>query len=132
MWTSLRDTREQFGSRFEWLCDSLLRRVQIEYGAGPAGNITVWISTRDAERGPNGWSLISLRLTRTREYRIHQLDNTSHCVLSFGIHVHALGEELGVDFSGLMEPPFTLADLRTADFYVVAREVEWRVEGPEN
>lgn len=129
MSTLVSSTARELEERFYLFNDSLLRKLEITYEETGKRRVVAWVATRDSQATEDdGWVCVRLTILGAQEYRFREAKNTSAQVLSHGIHVCWFDGVVGVDFGHFVDPPNSLAELLSSEFFVTGASLDWTVE----
>jgi len=120
---------ERMLARFYDFGDGVIRGILLRYEAGGTRMIEIQVATRDSETIENeGWVIVRIAIRDVAEFAVREGSRTPIQVLSQGIHLLCLDNQVGVEFGGATDRPESFETLRLSDGYVVGREVEFHVE----
>lgn len=119
-------TVSAFLTRFNSFNDGVLRQVVHRYRRSKLPEALVTISTKD-QQADIGWSNVVLAVEEVSEILFREGGSTRQ-ILSDGLHVAWFGDDVWCDLSPYGPEPETMEDFRQSDFYIVGRQLAWRVE----
>ena len=129
MTTLNQNTTGEFLDRFYSFNDAVLRKLEVSYAEGGERSATVWIATRDAKETTNsGWVCVRLVISQVQDFCFSDAANTTAAVFSNGVHVCWFGGIIGLDFSHFVNPPESVAELKSSRFFAIGSSAEWIVE----
>lgn len=125
-----RNDYERQLARFYDFGDGVIRGILLRYEEGGTRIVEIQVATRDSEGTENeGWVVVRIVIRGVSEFGVREGPRTPIQVLSQGIHLLCLDNQVGVEFGGATNCPESFESLRLSDGYVVGRDVEFQV-GP--
>lgn len=108
--------------------DSLIRTICITCEPGGQRQIETRIAARDNESAGDGWVCVRLILKDVRDYCFADSANTTAAVISNGLHVSTFGDVRAIDFGYFVDPPESLDEQKTSQFFATCGGIDWSVE----
>ena len=125
------DSLPNFLGRFNSLCDSVIRRISIEYTAKRWPDTSLEIEARDEQyHGGSGWSYLLLKLKDVQKMSFCE-GRTSYRVLSDGLLILNIDGKWALCLEE-MDSCQSLDDISEADCFFVCSSVTWSTEEIEN
>lgn len=122
-------TTHEFLGRFYSFDDGVLRKLEIFYTNDGERSVSAWVATRDTQETQNdGWVCVRLVITRAQDFCFTESAKTTAQILSQGIHICWFGETVGLEFGYFIDPPESLAELKTSKFFVAGFSLDWALE----
>ena len=110
-----------FLNRFYNFCDTVIESIQLAFSDNATRELKIILKTRDAECIKNeGWTRAVLCLNDVSELKlIDHRKQASLQVISHGIYVLDLNENLGLEFGGGITEPESLEEPRSSHAYAI-------------
>lgn len=113
--------------RFDHFNDSVIESISIDFQGHAFPRFQIRLICQDDRAEKPTWRTCLIDFHEVREFRLQQRSNTSQSLISFGIAVAIEAGLTYVDFACLGETVRTIDEVRSSDFHIGAKKVEFLV-----
>jgi hypothetical protein len=130
MESQIQEDYNEILARFYGFCDAVIRSILLRYEENGTRNVEIYLSARDSETAENeGWVSVRVVVRNVSEFGVRESPRTPIQVLSQGMHLLSVENQVGVEFGGEIEPPQSIESFRSSDGFAVGRDIKFHI-GP--
>lgn len=117
-------TLVEFNTRFNACQDSILQCFKINYDDNGQKSVQLAIFAKDWQSSQDDWATITLKISDVKAFRFVDDFQQTHHVISHGIHLTEIDNQIVCEFGDLADMPITLDDLQYSNAFVIGKDIQ--------